>query len=263
MYFATAGEVRKWDGHTLQIIQPMTGAGAISGIHTAAGDELFATGFELTDDRLHYIADAYHYDGTAWTKTQLDQSLISDHRYFTKVWAMAPGEAMAVGYGGLAYHYANGAWSPVATGVTTDLVGVWGPDPDHVWMTGPHGTLLLWNRASPGVAVPDPSLTTTDDLGAIHGAGGVTWIADAPSSVLYSTPSGWTQVSAGVAVGGLFAVDATNVVVSSSGQSQLARWNGSKFVLEDNGAGSPTSVLFQPPGGTMLAGGLDALVQHP
>lgn len=48
-----------------------------------------------------------------------------------------------------------------------DLAGVWGPDPEHVWITGSAGTLLSWSSSNPGVAAPDPTLTTTADLGAI------------------------------------------------------------------------------------------------
>ena len=262
MYFATGGELRRWNGRALTALRPAIGASSISGIRSAGVDELFGVGFEETADHTGYIADAYHYDGTSWSKTQLVKSLLAEHRYFTQVRAIAPGEAIAVGYGGLAYRYASGAWSPIATGVTTDLMGVWGPDADHAWITGTAGTLLQWTRSSPDVAVPDPTLSTTDDLGAIHGAGGSVWIA-AGDHVLHGTAAGWTPVATGVGVGGIFASDATTVVIAASGQSKIARWNGSAFVPEDNGAAMPTPVLFQPPGGMMLAGGLKALVQHP
>jgi hypothetical protein len=263
LYFATGGQILKWDGATLTPLQPVIGASAISGIHTSSGDELFGVGFEETSDHTGYIADAYHYDGASWSKAQLDRSTISEHRYFTQVWAIAPGEAMAVGYGGIAYHYANGVWHPVATGVATDLMGIWGPDPDHLWLSGAHGTLLQWNRASPDIATPDPTLSTTDDLGAIHGAGGLVWIAAGSAAVLKGTASGWTKITTNISVDAIFAVDDKNVVIASRTQSQIARWNGSAFVLEDNAAAAPTPVLFQPPGGKMLAGGLKTLVQHP
>jgi hypothetical protein len=81
--------------------------------------------------------------------------------------------------------------------------------------------------------------------------------------VLQRTPTGWTAVPTGIATDGVFAIDATNVVVASAGSSFVARWNGAQFVLEDNGSGDPTPVLFQPPGGPMLAGWLQGVVQHP
>jgi hypothetical protein len=263
MYFATGGEIRYWNGTTMTALQPVIGASSLSGIRTNGVDELFGVGFEETPDHSMYIANAYHYDGSTWTTTQLGESSIADHRYFTKVWAIAPGEAMAVGYGGIAYHYVAGAWNQVTIGVTADLMGIWGPDADHLWITGSHGTLLTWNRSSPNTMVVDSTLSTTDDLGAIAGAGGVMWIGTGDAAVMTGSDSGWTRITTTVSPDAIFAIDAMNVVISSAGQSQLARWNGSGFVAEDNSAGSPTPVLFQPPGGTMLAGGLKTLVEHP
>lgn len=265
LYFATAGEIRHWDGQSMQIIEPMTGAYSVSGVHSDAGNELFAIGFELTDDRLSYIADAFHFDvqGKAWAKTQLDQTLISAHRLFTKVAALTTGEAIAVGEGGMAYRYAGGAWTPIATGTANDLVAVYAPDADHAWITGKHGTLLTWSRDQPDVATPDPTLSTPDDLGAISGAGGVTWITAGASDVLRSTATGWERIHAGVSGGGLFATGPDQVVVSAAGQSALARWNGTAFVREDSGTQLATPVLYAPPGGHMLAAGLNTLVVHP
>jgi len=264
MYFATGGEIYHWDGTTTTAI-PIA-ANTISGVRREGFDEIFATGFELSSDHTKYIANAFHFDGTSWTKTQLEGAPLAERRYFSQVFAMGPGEAMAVGYGGIAYHYANGTWTSVATEVTTDLVGVWGPTADQVWMTGPAGTLLTWNSSEPGVATRDTTLPfTTDDLGPIHGADGITWIGVTNNLYVYrnAAPGGWTKVMANVVPNGLFAVSATNVVVSSSAQSRLARWNGAQFVAEDNASGIATPILFRPPGGTMLASGLWGLVQHP
>jgi hypothetical protein len=263
MYFATGGEIDHRDG-TAVATMPIA-ANQISGVRAGGVDELFATGFDATPDQSQYIASAYHFDGTTWSKTQLEVAPVAQHRYFSQVYAMGPGEAMAVGFGGIAYHYANGSWNPVTTGVTTDLLGVWGPDPDHLWITGAGGTLLAWKRTNPGAAIPDPTFPlTTDDLGPIHGADGITWIGvTSASRVWMGKPSGWSAVPTGVVPSSVVAVSATNVVVSASGQSMVARWNGTQFTPEDNASGMPTPILFQPPGGPMLAGGLSGFVQHP
>ena len=70
-------------------------------------------------------------------------------------------------------------------------------------------------------------------------------------------------MSTGVAVNGLFAIDAGNAVVTSAAQSRIARWNGTRFVPEDNASGLATPLVFRPPGGPMLAGGYSGLVQRP
>ena len=73
----------------------------------------------------------------------------------------------------------------------------------------------------------------------------------------------WTRAHSGVPAGGLLALDATHAVVSSPGQSLLARWDGTAWTPEDIASGTTMPVLFQPPGGPLLAGGLGGLVQHP
>jgi hypothetical protein len=120
-------------------------------------------------------------------------------------------------------------------------------------------------RAIHGAVTWAAFLSTTEDLLAIHGAGGVAWIAQAGGDIVHQNDgTGWVARHAGASVGGIFATSATDVVFSSSAQSTIIRWNGSAFAAEDSGSASPTPVLFQPPGGPMLASGLSgAIVQHP
>lgn len=261
MYFTTGGRVLRWDGRATKEFRPQVAASAIDGIRVDGRDELFGVGFEVSADRTSYHANAFHFDGTSWTRAQLATAPIAEHRYFTKVRALGPGEAIAVGYGGLAFRYADGAWTPIATNTTADLMGIWGPDADHLWIAGTNGTLLQWTRDQPDIAVAQLSLGTTEHLGAVHGTGRTVWVA-AEGAVLRNTGDGWERIPTGMAVDGLFAIDDDNVVISSASQSLLARWNGSAFALEDNGSAMPTPVVFQPPGGKMLAGGLKSLVQR-
>jgi hypothetical protein len=268
LYFTDGGEIFHWNG-TAQTTIPIAAA-YLSGVRVGGADELFAVGHDVTADHLGYVASAYHFDGATWTKAPLVTSTFEDVRLFTRVFAMGPGEAMAVGSKGIAYHFTGGVWSAIDSGVTSDLLGVWGPDADHLWVTGAHGTLLRWDRATPDVLTPDPTApATTDDLGAIHGAGGVTWIATSNINVLRNTGAGWTTVETACGPGcwisarGVFAIDANNVVLSSAGTSQLARWNGKGFALEDSGNAVASPVIFQPPGGPMLAGGSHGFTEHP
>lgn len=272
MYFATGGQITHWDGRAHTAL-PIT-ARRVAGLRSNGVDELFAGGYELSPDHMHYTALAFHFDGSEWTKAELDVAPFADNRYFNAVWALAPGEAIAVGGSGLAYHYAGGAWTSIDTGVTTDLVGIWGRDPDHVRITGTRGTLLAWDRATPTVARPDRTLDpakipidplhgTPIDLGPISGAGDQVWVGMPASPDLLSYDGAtWSLVHSGVPAGGLFAIDASNVVVSSPAQSLLARWNGTIWAYEDIAAGTTMPVLFQPPGGPLIAAGLDGLVQH-
>ncbi|HVK77661.1 MAG TPA: hypothetical protein VM734_30360 [Kofleriaceae bacterium] len=265
MYLSAGGRVRHWDGTA------MTDLGGplvtrISGVRTGGVDELFGTGEERTPDNL-WITTAWRFDGTTWTRTAIETAPLFERRLFNSVAALGPGQAIAVGFKGIAYHYSNGTWSPIATGVTTDLYSVWGPDPDHAWIAGRNGVLLRWDRTTPDVAMPEPGLTTTADLGPVHGADGVLWVAEAQtSSVWRNNGAGWTKIQAVTVgngeTGGMFAVDADNIVMASSGQTSVGRWNGTSFAREDTGSGLATPILFQPPGGRMLAGWMSGLVEH-
>src|SRR5262249_34902493 len=264
MYFTNGGEIFHWDGATTTTI-PVT-ARRVTGVRTEGTDELFAGGYRLSDDHTQYVALAFHYDGANWSKVELDVAPFAANRYFEAIWPLGAGEAIAVGGSRLAYHYTGGAWTPITTGVTVNLMGVWGSDADHAYITGAQGTLLRWDRANPLVAIPDPTLDaamvpidpingTALDFGPISGAGGKLWIGMPLSADLLSYDGmTWTKVHSGVPAGGLLAIDATHVVVSSPGQSLLARWDGAEWTTEDIASGTTLPVLFQPPGGPLLAG---------
>ncbi|MCW5806924.1 MAG: hypothetical protein KIT31_31485 [Deltaproteobacteria bacterium] len=240
MYFLFGGRVEHWDGTGFTSMP--ANIQRLGGIRANGVDELFGGGDERTPDLTQFILTGWHHDGTAWHRTPLETAGL-DHRSFLHVYGIASGEAIAVGTRGVAYFLSNGTWKPIATGTTNDLYGSWGPDPDHVWIVGRGGTFLRWDRANPGVATPDPGITTTADLGPIHGANGTAWIARAQGAkVLRNSGAGWQELPAvtvgSAETGGIFAVDDGNVVVSSSGQALLARWNGTAFVREEVGWGS-------------------------
>src|SRR5262249_40912973 len=124
------------------------------------------------------------------------------------------------------------------------------------------GHMFEWNASSPALLVRDESVPTTVSgipLGPVHGAGGVVWVACAQrGSVLRkSASSAWEELPAftvGDVGGGLFAIDADHIVLSSSGQSLVARYNGVAFIREDSNCGTATPKLFMPPGGSMWMG---------
>lgn len=90
------------------------------------------------------------------------------------------------------------------------------------------------------------------------------WIGmPASADLLAFDGAAWTRMHSGVPAGGLLAIDASHVVVSSPGQSLLARWDGATWNVEDIASGTTMPVPFQPPGGPLLAGGIGGLVQHP
>ncbi|MCW5806927.1 MAG: hypothetical protein KIT31_31500 [Deltaproteobacteria bacterium] len=232
MYLADLVETRHWDGTTMKVIGPASFA--LSGTRTNGVDEVFGLG--------------WRYDGTSVTTYDLPG--------LRAVWALGPGEAIAVGNGGLALHYTQGAWVPIATGTTATLRGVWGRDADHAMITGDGGTLLVWDRARPTIATRDATLSTSVDLGPISGTATSTWIYGVGSpTLLHTTPAGWEKLHLLGADGPLFAGADDDVVLATVSSTRIIRWNGWSVVLEDSNYELGNVAAFKVPGGSWWVAG--------
>jgi hypothetical protein len=268
MYFQTGDSIGHWDGTVMTSI-PSPGGATVTGVAGAGiggANVLFALGDEIDWATQEYVYSVLRYDGQVWTKTELMRSPEPFGTHLSNLYAMGADEAMVVGQNGLAFHYKNGAWTTVTTGVTTTLLGIWGPDADHLWISGSSGTLLQWDRAAPDVMTPDPTFpATTNDLGWIHGADGVMWIVN-PQTFFVTRHSGssWSQINTGLIAQRVFALSDENVLVSSSTtDGYIARWNGSEFVIEDHDAEGTLQNVYAPPQGhTWLTDGF-VVSRHP
>src|SRR5262249_27620570 len=143
----------------------------IAGAGVGGANELFALSStrDASTTPVQYASQGMHFDGLTWETTELARGPLGAPGPGS-VHALRPGEAMIVGGHGYARYYRNGQYVPVETGVTADLLGVWGPDADHLWVIGRQGTLLRWDRANPTVMTPDTTFpATTDDLVSLHG----------------------------------------------------------------------------------------------
>jgi hypothetical protein len=271
MYFSGSGPIAHWDGTTMTYLPSPTSSGGIAGIASGGiggTNELFSVGYEIdwSSDPYQYVYSGMHYDGQTWTKTELKRSLPYGDRVYG-IYAMAQGEAMAFGSNGLAYHYKDGTWTPVSTGTTATLGGIYGPDADHLWITGSGGTLLQWLRTSPDVMTPEPTFNglTTNDLGSISGSGGTVVIANPNTYFASVNRNGtWSQMNTNTIASNVFAISSENIVVTSStDDGHLSRWNGSEFLVEDYGYEGVMFNVFQPPLGHMWLTNGRGVAQHP
>ena len=282
MYFAVGGELRHWDGTTLTTIPLETGTETmlvgLAGIRTQGVDELFVTAYKLAPGPITTWS-IFHFDGTTWTKTVVGSGPAGtpiDAPW--KIFILGPGEAMAVGLNGYAGYFASGTWQQITTNTTQELTGVFGPDPDHVWVSGLAGTVLRWDRANPTVLTQAPDVVTTADLGPISGSPGDTWIASAATGTMWhNAGSGWTEiadtylgngvhlgaVSSGDYNGGLIFSDAMHGWVASEVQNHTFRWNGSTWTYNDLGATRGMPRIIQPAGSKLWAGGNSGVIFHP
>jgi hypothetical protein len=256
MYFAGGTEMQHWDGSAMTTIPTpwLESIDGVAGAGIGGADELFSYGLQ----------DALHFDGQVWTQTDLLSGSIDTAR-FTDVRALGAGDAMYLGAHGFALHYQNGIFIPIATGTTADLIAAWGPDRDHLWISGTQGTVLQWNRNTPGVFTPAVgSPVTTNDLGQIAGVGSQVWIAD-PGTTFLSIWDGsaWSQVDPGSVVQGVYAVNSKEAVITQqSGNGQITRWDGTEFTYEDFRYETTMNSVFEPPGGHMWLTNGDGVVQH-
>jgi hypothetical protein len=262
MYFQAGNAIAHWDGTQMTNLPYPAASGTLNGLaHTGVGgaNELFSLGNDIDFTTYEDVYSGLHYDGQAWAKTELLRSPAPFGARLTNSYAIGPGEALIVGQNGVAFRYHDGVWTPVATGTTNNLQAMWGPDADHVWISGAAGTLLQWNRTNPDVMTPDPTFpATTNDLGPIHGAGGIMWVVNLNTFFVSMLQNGtWTQVNTGLIAYDVFALGRENVLVTSStSDDYVARWQGSDFVLEDHNYEGPLRAVFAPPNGhTWLTNG--------
>ena len=272
LYISTGAELHHWDGATwTREIRPVVGLAGNPGAGVGGANELFGLDVEGAVDgsgTYIYTIDVVHFDGAAWTSTQATQFPLSGPLEFLAApYPLGPGEAMIVGQQGTAFHYANGTLTPIATGTTNDLAGVWGPDHDHLSITGSNATLLSWDRANPGVFTPDPSFptTATDNLLDITGAGGTTWIIPANQTYMWMKPAAgaWQQVDAKIPPTAIAAHTATDVVVNGNDAGAVSHWNGTEFVRELYPSGDELGKTFMLPDGTTFLYDLTGVAYRP
>ncbi len=143
---------------------------------------------------------------------------------------------MFVGLGGTAFHYQERhAGHQDHDGNDERPLGVWGPDADHLSITGANGTLLSWVRTNPTVFTPDPSMpANTDKLGAIAFAGTTEWILATDQTYAYQRigSGAWHTVNTVTSPQSIAALSDTDVVVNGNDSGYVSRWNGSAFAFE-------------------------------
>jgi hypothetical protein len=263
VFLVGPGLLEHFDGSTFQA--SAAGAHTINGLGGIGTDHPDVWAVGGTIGAHGWTGDIFHSDDSGiWTK----QTVAAPYA-FNAVWAIAPGEAIAVGDHGTVYRYADATWQPIANTDTHDLYGVWGPDTDHGWLVGAGGTILRWDRA--GDTLTPEASPITNDLHAIHGAAGITWITssllgpDNLMGVLESSPSGWQRIAVPDMLGAddIHATSASDVtIVGVNNGNTLFRWNGTTFVEEPVDYNGTLSGITRTPTGTEWAVGPNAILEN-
>jgi hypothetical protein len=78
-------------------------------------------------------------------------------RNLSGVWGSSGSNVFAVGDGGTILHYDGRTWSAMSSGTTESLFGVWGTSATDVFAVGATGTILHYDGGAPPTAVVDPA----------------------------------------------------------------------------------------------------------
>jgi hypothetical protein len=102
------------------------------GLFAVAADDVWAIGRRRT---------LIHYDGSAWSVVPgPDDEWGCD---LTRLWASSKKNAWLVGKAGCVFHWDGQAWEKIPSGVTDDIYGIHGSDPEHVWIAPYNKTTVL------------------------------------------------------------------------------------------------------------------------
>lgn len=84
-----------------------------------------------------------HWDGSSWTAPT------SNKDYLLAIWGSGKNDIWTVGdVSGIAQHWDGLGWTPVDTGLRTNLYGLWGSDSRNIWTTGYGGACARWNGSA-------------------------------------------------------------------------------------------------------------------
>ena len=121
-------------------------------------DRYFDVDARLARDRsketglpIHQVARVRTYPGGSgtvlhWDGTSWSPVPSGESDGIAGVWASSRTAAWAVGDVGVILRWNGAVWLPVASGTTEDLLDVWGASAAQVWAVGQNGTLLRWRE---------------------------------------------------------------------------------------------------------------------
>jgi hypothetical protein len=146
------------------------------------------------------------------------------------VWGSGPGDIYAVSAGGAIVHYNGTNWSPMASGTTNELKGVWGSGPGDVYAVGPSGTILHYN----GTNWSPMTSGVTNTLYAVWGSGPTdVYVVGSSGKILHYNGTAWSLMTSGTTrtLYGVWGSGPTDVyaVGGSSTNTTVVHYNGTDW----------------------------------
>jgi hypothetical protein len=185
--------------------------------------DLFAT--QRIGLRPHEGGAVVHYDGQNWSNVYTPPSSAGILCPSPQaVWSSSSTDVFAVGDGGMIVHYDGTGWTPLQSGTTQPLAGVWGAGAGSaVFAVGAGGTILNYD----GTTWRAQASGTTQSLNAVWGTSANDVFAVGSSgTILHYDGTSWTPQVSG-------STQALNGVWGSSGTSVFAVGNASTILHFD------------------------------
>jgi hypothetical protein len=208
-----------------------TERGWLMNVAAAAADDVWAVGGTPTDGL------AMRYDGASWAEVPVPDGVA----LLNWIMPFAEDRAIAVGNGGAILRWDGAAFTPMESGTTEDLWGVWGASPDDVWAVGGSGfpgsePTLLHLDGSGWSAVAFPALERAN-VHAFYKVWGSSasdvWVVGQRGAVLHHDGSAWREELVG-ASDDLVAVWGTGpdhvVMVGGRSNGIVVTYDGVDFV---------------------------------
>ncbi len=183
------------------------------------------------------------------------------------VFGASTGDAWIVGENGLILRHDGAVHTQVKSGTAQPLYGIWGdetaPGGPVLWIAGGGGTVLHGDGVTFQREVLD--VQESEDLFAIHGAGGEVWAGGTRGSLFIRRKGRWEQVPnpTGSGVGAIWGRDPADVWFAGHGTTEFLamHWNGAQVVEVKTGVPCVGSCVLlgmwgepQPGGALWLAG---------
>jgi hypothetical protein len=126
-----------WDGATWDIVPSPTARfiNSFKAVDVLSPSDVWAVGYSRDRDVYEWHPFAAHWDGAAWTVTDVPD-LPNGAGIIEGVTAVAADDVWAVGSGGLIWHWDGTGWSMVEAPAGNGLYDVAAAGPDDIWAVG-------------------------------------------------------------------------------------------------------------------------------
>jgi hypothetical protein len=244
----------KWD-----LAFDASGIGVLSAVWGSGDDDIFVVGG--TDEG----GEVHHFDGVEWSEMAIP-------RVPLLVWVFGFGsdDVIAVGEGGGVICYDGTDWTSLDSGTSEDLWGVWGSQPNDLWIVG--GTIgegdaeLIHfdGETFTPFAIPENDRNVTS-LFKVWGIGSKTFAVGQNGLIIEFDGEDWVQVPTGAEAVedfvSLWGTSEDNIVaVGGRGIARISVYDGSSWTTQRFGSVGGLNAVFMLEPTTCVVGGVNGFV---